>query len=113
MAEVMTDSSSLNSVIEQIHQVIQSLHEIPITMEELERSKQPLLTSIKDRVKTNDYWLSSVLSLSTRHPQQLAWSQSLLEDYHSISIEDISLLIKKYLTEKRLAVGILEAVPEG
>lgn len=107
--EVMTDGSSLDSVVQQIHQVIQSLHENPVTEDELERSKQPVITSIKDRIKTNDYWLSSVLTLSTRHPDQLKWSQTLVDDFNSISIADLSILIDRYITEERLATGIIRA----
>jgi zinc protease len=107
--EVMTDGRSLDSVVEQIHQVIQSLHDDPVTNDELERSKQPVITSIKDRIKTNDYWLSSVLSLSTRHPDQLEWPQTLIDDFSSITVEDLSSLIKKYMTEERLATGIIRA----
>jgi len=113
VAEVVTDGASLPSVVDQIQQVVQSLHETPISREELERSKQPLLTSIRDRMKTNDYWLSSVLSLSTRHPRQLDWSQTLLEDYRSISVDDLSSLVKKYLIKERLAIGIIKAVKTG
>ncbi len=107
----MTAGNSLDSVVEQIHQVIQSLHDEPVTNDELERSKQPVITSIKDRIKTNDYWLSSVLALSTRHPDQLEWSQTLIDDFNSITVADLSSLIEKYMTEERLASGIIRADP--
>lgn len=109
VTEVMTDRKSLNSVIDQIHEVVQSLHDTPVTRDELERSKQPVLTSIKDRMKTNDYWLSSVLSLSSRHPQQLSWPHTLLEDFNSITTADMSALIEEYMTEDRLATGLIRA----
>ncbi len=111
--EVMTDGKSLDSVVKQIHQVIRSLHEDPVTEAELERSKQPVITSIKDRIKTNDYWLSSVLALSTRHPDQLKWSQTLIDDFNSISIADLSILIDRYMNEERFATGIIRAVHES
>ncbi len=107
--EVMTDVESLDPVIQQIGEVIQSLHDSPVGNDELERSKQPVITSIKELMETNGYWLSNVLSLSTRHPQQLRWPTTLLDDFRSITAADVSRLVDRYMVAERRAVGIIRA----
>ncbi len=107
--EVMTDAESLDPVVGQIGEVIQSFHDDPVGTDELERSKQPAITSIKEHIQTNGYWLSSVLSLSTRHPQILDWPTTLLDDFSSISAADVSKLVADYLVAERRAVGIIRA----
>ena len=111
--EVMTDAESLDPVIEQIGEVIQSLHDDPVGADELERSKQPAITSIKEHMATNGYWLSSVLSLSTRHPQVLSWPSTLLDDFGSITAADVSRLVAGYMVAERRAVGIIRAESDG
>ena len=107
--EVMTDVESLDPVIQQIGEVIQSLHDSPVGNDELERSKQPVITSIKELMETNGYWLSNVLSLSTRHPQQVRWPTTLLDDFRSITAADVSRLVDRYMVAERRAVGIIRA----
>ncbi len=75
-----------------------------ISEEELRRTIAPILTSIKDMQKTNEYWLDSVLSLSSRHPEQLAWPISLPVDYAEINAKEIMELAKKYLHPDNMAV---------
>jgi len=108
-AEVITDSGTLNSVLEQIEEVIQSLRNTPISADELKRAKKPAITSIKESVKTNRYWLMNVLSLSTRYPQQLDWSRTFLDDFSTITTDDLNALINEFITEDRMATGIIRS----
>jgi len=64
---------------------------------ELTRIVGPIQTSIKDMMRTNRYWLDSVLTLSSRHPQQLMWPLTLKDDFASITKEEIDALAKRYL----------------
>jgi zinc protease len=77
------------------------------TDDELARAKAPILTSLKDVVRTNNYWLNTVLSLSDRYPQQLLWPQSLREDFQAITAKDIELLARKYLAADNAAVAVV------
>jgi zinc protease len=79
-----------------------------ITTEELERSLKPILTGIKDLMRTNAYWLDRVLTGSTRHPQQLTWSRSFAADYGAVTREELQKLAAAYLdNEKAATVFIL------
>ncbi len=78
-----------------------------VTKEELERALEPILTSIRDRVRTNGYWLDSVLLGSSRHPQRLEWPMSFQTDYASVTAEEISALAAKYLRPDKAAELVL------
>jgi zinc protease len=78
-----------------------------VTAEELTRALEPTLTSLRDTVRTNDYWLESVLVSSSRHPQRLEWPETLLTDYASVKAEEIAALAAKYLQPDKAATVIL------
>ena len=71
--------------------------------EELRRALGPSLTSIKDMRKTNRYWLESVLTLSSRHPEQLTWPLSIEKDFAAITAKDISAFAARYLQPDKAA----------
>ncbi len=81
-----------------------------ISKEELERAKGPMLTSLKDMVRTNRYWLNSVLGLSARYPQQLQWPLTILEGFEGFTLEDIKKLGHLYLDPKKAAA--IDVIPE-
>ena len=82
-----------------------------VSEEELERAKAPMLTSLKDAVRTNGYWLSSVLTQSTAHPQQLTWPLSILSDFQAVTSAEIGALAEKYLINDKAATAWVVPVP--
>lgn len=74
-----------------------------VTDEELTRALEPTLTSIKDMMRTNRYWLQSVLTLSSRHPEQLGWPLTIQDDFASIKTEDVSALASRFLLPEKSA----------
>jgi len=74
-----------------------------ISSTELARTKGPLMTGLKDTVKSNDYWMNSVLSGSKRHPQQLTWPLSMISDFQSITAAEIEELAHRYLISETMA----------
>jgi len=107
MASVISDSTKTTLMENEILEVIRSLVKDPITLQEVEQAKNVIITSLKDAVRSNRYWLSSVLALSSKYPVQLEWQATMLADFHSISVEDIESLAKLYLQEKRMAIGVV------
>jgi len=84
-----------------------------ITEDELTRAKAPQITSIEEMRRTNRYWLSNVLEASQEHPGRLDWARSFVDDYKSISLDDLNQLAKNYLSpDKAVAVTIVPAQPE-
>jgi len=78
-----------------------------VTGEELERALEPILTSIRDRIRTNSYWLDSVLLGASRHPQRLKWPLSFQTDYASVTAEEVSALAAQYLRADKAAEIVL------
>ena len=81
------------------------------TTDELLRARKPTITSLKDSVKNNHYWLYSVLFQSTGHPEQLKWPKNILTDYASISKSEVDALAEKYL--KNGTAAVIRVHPES
>jgi zinc protease len=96
-ALLTVDPRQVQLVTEKVREVSASLAASGITEEELQRALEPTLTLIKDMVRTNRYWLKSVLALSSRHPEQLQWPLSILDDFGSITTEEVGELAARYL----------------
>ena len=71
---------------------------------ELRRVLAPILTSIHDLQRTNRYWLESVLALSSRHPEQLGWPLTIVNDFGAITSDEINGLARTYLRPGTAAI---------
>ncbi|MHB1351168.1 MAG: M16 family metallopeptidase [Desulfobulbaceae bacterium] len=96
-AMVTVDPARADELAGRVLAVAAELAEHGVTEEELNRSLEPSLTSIKDMMKTNRYWLESVLALASRHPEQLGWPLTIEGDFASISAPEISNFAARYL----------------
>jgi len=74
-----------------------------ITEDELDRAKKPVLTSLRESARTNQYWLGSVLARAQERPEMLEWSRSRYADNEGITTAEISELAKQYLTATRVS----------
>jgi zinc protease len=106
-AQVIADPGSSEQIKNAVLAIGEDLRKNGCTEDELERAKAPALTSLKDMVRTNSYWLNTVLSLSARFPQQLQWPESILGDFESITSQDIAALAGKYLAGD-YAIALIE-----
>jgi zinc protease len=102
------DPREAEMIIREVKKIISDLIENGVTQEELKRAIAPTLTSIKDMMRKNNYWLNTVLTGSKKYPQQIEWSRTIMKDYASITKEDVSLLAKKYLANERAATIIVK-----
>ncbi|MDQ1331932.1 MAG: zinc protease, partial [Thermodesulfobacteriota bacterium] len=75
-------------------------------------SADPILTSIKDLLRTNKYWLSNVLTESARYPVQIEWPKTIMKDYESAAAGELSELAAKYLDNDRSATIIIKPAEE-
>jgi zinc protease len=73
-----------------------------VTDDQLERARQPLLTSFKESLRSNNYWLS-VLSEAQEKPEILDWTRTRLTDVSAVTATEISALAKKYLGRDRVS----------
>lgn len=109
--EMIVDPDRVGELGDEVMKVANDLWKSGITDEELERARGPILTSLKDMVRTNGYWLQSVLSLSSRYPQQLEWPTTILPGFQAITRGELELLARKFLDPSRSAR--IEIVPVG
>ncbi|MBF0224013.1 MAG: insulinase family protein [Desulfobacterales bacterium] len=100
---VTASPKEINIVKENIKKIALNLNSNGITEDELKLSLEPVINSIKDLVRTNKYWLNNVLISSKEHPEQISWSKSILDDYSSITPEEISKFAKIYLNNEKAA----------
>jgi zinc protease len=105
ISQMLVKSGAEDTVINKILQISNQLESAGITSEELVNAKGPFLTSLKDSIRTNQYWLNSVLSLSSRYPQQLDWPTTIMSDYSSINQSEINKLATRYLADEGTAVA--------
>jgi zinc protease len=107
-AQIIVEPNSADTIRDAVLAIGDDLRKDGCTEDELERAKAPTLTSLKDMVRTNGYWLNTVLSLSGRYPQQLDWPVSILSDFDAITRKDIAVLAGKYLTRNHAALAVIE-----
>ncbi len=107
-AFVHVDPDDSDLIIKEIKQIASDLVEKEIPEDEFRRALDPTITSIKDLLRKNRYWLNTVLSGSLKHPQKLEWSRTIMKDYSSITADDMSVIAKKYLDNKKAATIIIK-----
>ncbi|MEZ4568420.1 MAG: insulinase family protein [Desulfobacterales bacterium] len=110
-AVVQADPEDTGTVTAELYRIADDMAEHGITEDELSRAVNPILASIKERVKTNDYWLESVLKRASRYPAQLDWCRSFYNDYAAITASEINALARKYLVTDNAATVVV--VPDG
>lgn len=105
--QVLVEPGREEEILEEIGRIAEGLRADTISTEELERAKGPVLTQLKDAVRTNEYWLYSVLAGSMRHPQQLDWPHSMQTDFAAITAPEIDSLADRYLLDATEAKAVV------
>jgi zinc protease len=69
--------------------------------EEFQRVKQPLLRAREEDLRTNSYWLYTVLRDVQQHPERLAAVRDRKADFESITSKEIQALAKRCLDARQ------------
>jgi len=109
-ATVEIAPADADKVIGAVKQIAADLARHGVSEGERDRAVKPILTNIRERRKTNEYWLNNVLKGSRRHPEQIDWSRTFLSGYEAITAEALSRMAGRYLVKKDAASLII--VPE-
>jgi len=107
-AMITVELGDVKRVIHEVQSIAAALSEKPVPDDELHRSLDPVLTGIKDLIRTNDYWVNSVLTGSAGHPQQIDWSRTIQKDYTAVSSVELHQLAQKYLSGSKPAVIVIQ-----
>ncbi len=105
---VYINPEEANMLVNKVKKIVSALVADGATQDELRRAIAPTLTSIKEMMRKNSYWLNTVLTGSKKHPQRLDWSRTIMKDYASITKEEVSNIAKKYLVDDNAAIIIVK-----
>ncbi len=100
---VFAEPGEVRNLVDVMKRISEELVVKGIEQDELRRSLEPTLTSIREMRRKNRYWLGSVLSGSKRHPEQLEWARTIIDDYGSITAQDIAEVAKTFLENGKAA----------
>jgi zinc protease len=107
-AVVSNNPKDAQNVIKAVKGIVDDMVQNGIRSEEFDRALKPTIEQIKELVKTNTYWLNSVLNGSSQHPEQLDWSRNFQTDYAAITLDEVYRIAKEYLKNQSAAVVIIE-----
>ncbi len=96
------DPPRANEIADAAVAVAADLQKNGVTEDELTRAKLPALTSIRESVRSNGYWLGNVLSRAQEKPEVLDWARSRESDITAITAAELSELAKQYLAPERV-----------
>jgi zinc protease len=96
-ALIAVDPAKAKIVTDATLEIAHDLATNGVNEDELERAKKPILTSLREAGRNNQYWLFSVLSNPQELPQRLNWRRSIDADFAGIAKAEIDALAKQYL----------------
>ena len=100
------DPDKVEVLVDACYDVVEDLLVNGVTDEEVERLKEPLLAQIRDSVRTNSFWYSS-LANAQEDPQALADIRSYESFYETLSVERLSEHAAKYLKRDRASLLVV------
>ena len=85
----------------------------PVAADEFERAKNPALSGIERRLKTNFYWLDAMEGWS-RDPRLIEATRSYVSDYKGMTADDVRLAVATYIADAGdWSMLVLPAKAEG
>jgi len=102
-AMLLVDPKHVETIAREVERIGSNLRAQDIGQDELRRALDPTLVQIKDMRQSNRYWLNSVLTGSSRHPEQIDWARSIENDYAAINAVEISAFARQYLNNSQAA----------
>ncbi|MBN2068821.1 MAG: insulinase family protein [Opitutales bacterium] len=100
---VICQPDQAKGINEVLRSIAQDVYTNGANEDEFTRALKPVLNSIAQQRRTNEYWLGSVLSGSQQMPWHLDWAREMEADYAAITLEEINEAAKKYLDVEQAA----------
>jgi zinc protease len=83
-----------------------------VTIDEFNRAREPMLSSLRQSVRENSYWLHTVLAPAQEKPIRLEWARTRIADTEAITPAEISALAAKYLGRERASRATILPAPK-
>jgi zinc protease len=106
-ARITVDPAQAQKVKEVVLGLADDMATKGISDDELLRAKNPTLTSIRESLRTNGYWLNTVLARAQEKPVMLDWARTRSQDVEAITVADLNALAKQYLPQSRASTFIV------
>lgn len=111
MSQITVEPDMAEQIADAATELAASLASDGVSEDELNRAREPILTSLRESARTNGYWLAAVLSRAQEFPQRLDWSRSRYSDFEAIRASEIDVLAGAYLgADKVFRVVVLPEV---
>jgi zinc protease len=110
-SSVTVDPPRAKQVADIIVEIAAEIADKGVNDDQLERAKKPVLTTLRESARTNQYWLGNVLSRAQERPEVLDWCRSRYADNEAITTAELSALAKTYLPTSR--ASRVTVVPAG
>jgi zinc protease len=107
VANIDVDPPTAAKMSELVVSLGDDMAEKGVTDDELERARLPLLTALRESLRSNSYWLNAVVSRAQEKPVVLDWARTRLPDVESITTKEISELAKMYLGRDRASQAVV------
>ncbi|WP_282008218.1 M16 family metallopeptidase [Brevundimonas aveniformis] len=109
-AAIEAPPERLDGFFSDVEMIAAQLRDTPVTADELERARRPIVESIQRGRAGNEYWLGNLSGIQTE-PTRLSAIRSLVTDFERVSPEDLQAAAREYLTPQR--VWRIRVVPEA
>jgi len=106
MIQAMSDPDKVDTLLEACLAVIESLATEGVTVEEIDRLREPILKGRRDAKRRNGYWMG-VLSEAQGSTEHLAEVRSADAFYEGYTAEDIAPLAAAYLQRAKASVLVV------
>lgn len=97
VSQITVEPEMAEQIADAATEIAASLATDGVTEDELERAREPILTSLRESSRTNGYWLGAVLISAQEFPQRLDWSRSRYADFEGIRASEVDVLAEAYL----------------
>ncbi|PCJ56151.1 MAG: hypothetical protein COA79_19635 [Planctomycetota bacterium] len=107
MADI--EVKNIDLTVKEFQKIFTEIISKPITKEELDGVQKPLLNQIKPYIKSNTYWLNSVLAGSSYNEKNFDFARTFMADYTNINVKDINDIAKKYLIKEKVNILVVRS----
>jgi zinc protease len=104
---VVVDPARTEEIAKVVVDVAADIRSGGVTQDELDRSKNPAMTAIKETERSNTYWLM-VLGRAQERPETLDWARSRHEDFMSITKADLDALAQLYFAPSSASRAVIK-----
>ena len=109
---MVVDPAKTKDIVDVVVQVADAIRTGGVTQDELDRTKNPAMTAVKDTERRNEYWMT-VLGRAQERPETLDWARTRHDDFQSISISDLNALAKLYFAPERASKVVIRPYTES